>query len=197
LAVLAGSLLAAILVALVIEVERRRRDTALALYVTEHQVAETLQRSLLPELPTVPGLGLSARYLAGTVERQVGGDWFDVFPIPGGQVGVVIGDVVGHDLIAAAAMSQVRATLRAYAWTGGEPGAVLDQVEQLVTTFAVTPLLTVFYGVLDPPDRSGNRRLRFSNAGHLPPFIRSTAGEVEALPNTFSVLMGGLASPLR
>ena len=99
----------AVLVAAVIEVEGRRRRAAMELYSSEHKVAETLQRSLLPELPSLPGLDLAARYVAGGVGQEVGGDWFDVFPIEGGRVGLAIGDVMGHDLVAATNMAQIRA----------------------------------------------------------------------------------------
>jgi hypothetical protein len=196
-AALGGGLLAALLVGLVIEVEGRRRDAAVALYASEHRVAETLQRSLLPELPSLPGLDLAARYLAGAPGQQVGGDWFDAFPIEGGRVGVVIGDVMGHDLVAAAAMSQIRAALRAYAWQGDRPATVLEQLDRFVTTFAMTPLVTVFYGVLEPPEADGRRLMRYANAGHLPPFLGTPDGRLRALSEGGSVIIGGLLTDRR
>lgn len=122
---LAGGLLGSLLIATVIETAARRRDAALALYASEHQAAETLQRSLLPQLPTLPGLNLAARYLASGVGQQVGGDWFDVFPLSGGRVGLAVGDVIGHDLAAASAMAQIRSALRAYAIHGDSPASVI------------------------------------------------------------------------
>ena len=160
-AALVAGLIVALLVGVVVEAEGRRRDAAVELYATEHRMAETLQRSLLPELPALPGLGLAARYVAGAPGQEVGGDWFDVFPIDGGRVGLVIGDVMGHDLAAAAAMSQIRSALRAYAWRGESPGAVLEQLDQFVTNFAMTPLVTVFYGMLKAPVGDGSRLLRY------------------------------------
>ena len=91
------------------------------LYETEHAAAVTLQHSLLPAVPKVDGLQLAARYLVGVDGNQVGGDWYDVLPLPDGAVGVAVGDVVGHDLRAAAAMGQLRGVLRSYAWDGGGP----------------------------------------------------------------------------
>jgi len=195
--VLAAVLVLAVLLALVIEVEGRRRDAAMRLYDSEHHVAETLQRSLLPEVPSLPGLGLAARYLAGAPGQEVGGDWFDVFPIEGGRVGLVIGDVMGHDLVAAAAMSQIRAALRAYAWRGDTPAIVLDKLDQFVTTFALTPLVTVFYGVLEAPTRDGGRLLRYANAGHLAPLVQTPDHRVRPLVGPGSVIIGGLVDGKR
>jgi serine phosphatase RsbU (regulator of sigma subunit) len=143
-------------------------------------------------LPALPGLDLAARYVAGGVDQEVGGDWFDVFPIDGGRVGLAIGDVMGHDLVAATNMAQIRAALRAYAWQGDAPGRVLDQLDQFVTTFALTPLVTVFYGVLDTPGADGTRILRYANAGHLPPLLQSPEGSVQDLAGGGSVIVGGL-----
>ncbi len=180
----------AILVATLVEIAGRRRDAALALYASEHQMAETLQRSLLPLLPQIGGVTLAARYIAAGQGQEVGGDWFDVFPLPRGMVGVVVGDVMGHDLAAAAAMSQIRAALRAYAIDGDPPEVVLNRLDHLVTTFDLTPLVTVVYGVLEAPAVDGSRWLRFSNAGHLPPMLRTPDGCVRALEDGASVLIG-------
>lgn len=191
---LAG-LVGSLLIALVVETASRRRDAALALYSSEHRVAETLQRSLLPDLPTLPGLDLAARYLASGAGQQVGGDWFDVFPVSGDRVGIAVGDVIGHDLAAATAMAQIRAALRAYALHGDPPSWVISQLGQLVDTFSLTQLVTVVYAVLDPPGADGRRLLRYSNAGHLPPFLRGPDGTVEALSGGGSVVIGAPVSP--
>jgi hypothetical protein len=193
--VLSGGIFLAGLLALVVDAETRRRESAIALYDSEHRVAETLQRSLLPTLPTVAGLGLAARYLPGAAHQEIGGDWFDVFGLEDGRLGVVIGDVVGHDIAAAAAMSKVQASLRAYAWNGAAPNAVLDRLDGLITTFEISELVTVFYGILDGADGTGNRRLTFANAGHLPPFIRHPDGRVADLTAANSLLLGA-PSPL-
>ena len=183
-------LLGALLVAVVVETAARRRDAALALYDAEHQVAETLQRSLLPQLPSLPGLDVAARYLASGVGQQVGGDWFDVFPIAGGRVGLVVGDVIGHDLEAASAMAQIRASLRAYAIDGAEPVEVITRLDRLVDALGLTQLVTVVYGVLEPPRSDGARRLRYTNAGHLAPLMRHPDGRVETLDGGESVVLG-------
>ncbi|MHB1535759.1 MAG: PP2C family protein-serine/threonine phosphatase [Acidimicrobiales bacterium] len=187
----------ALSIALVIEAEVRRRQHALALYDSEHHIAETLQRSLLPTVPEIPGVEIAVRYLAGGEGQDVGGDWFDVFPITGGGVAVVIGDVLGHDLAAAAAMSQVRSGLRAYAWEGAEPATVLDRLARLVTTFSITPLVTVFYGIFEPPGAGGRRLLRFANAGHIPPLVRQPDGRATALIGGHSVVIGAPMSGAR
>jgi serine phosphatase RsbU (regulator of sigma subunit) len=188
--VLVGGIVAALLVAAVIEFAIRRRNAALSLYAVEHQQAETLQRSLLPTLPQLPGLELAARYQAGGTGQQVGGDWFDAFPLGNGGVGFAIGDVIGHDLEAAAAMSQVRAALRAYAYDGDEPAVVISRLDQLITTFDLTQLVSVVYGVLDPVADDGTRVVRFANAGHLPLLLQNPDGRVSVLNEGASVVIG-------
>jgi serine phosphatase RsbU (regulator of sigma subunit) len=193
--VLVGGLFLALLVALVIEAESRRRKSVTALYDSEHRVAETLQRSLLPTLPSIADLGLAARYLPGSTYQEIGGDWYDVFRLDDGRIGVVIGDVLGHDVAAAAAMSKVQASLRAYAWNGAPPGVVLDGLDGLISTFEISELVTVFYGLLDAPNEGGNRRFTFANAGHLPPFIRHPDGTVDDLSSANSLLLGAPGQP--
>jgi serine phosphatase RsbU (regulator of sigma subunit) len=183
-------LLGALLVAAVVETAARRRDAALALYDAEHQVAETLQRSLLPQLPVLPGLDVAARYLASGVGQQVGGDWFDVFPVAGGRVGVVVGDVIGHDLAAASAMAQIRASLRAYAIDGADPVQVITRLDRLVDALGLTQLVTVVYGLLEPPQADGSRLMRYTNAGHLAPLLRRPDGQVHPLDGGESVVLG-------
>jgi Stage II sporulation protein E (SpoIIE) len=188
--VLLAGMAAALLLAGLIEIAVRRRDSALALYVAEHQQAETLQRSLLPSLPQLPDLELAARYLAAGAGQQVGGDWFDAFALTGGGVGFAIGDVIGHDLAAAAAMSQVRAALRAYAYEGDAPADVLSRLDRLVLTFELTQLVSVVYGVLSPLAPDGSRTLRLANAGHLPPLLQDPSGAVTEITEGASVVMG-------
>jgi serine phosphatase RsbU (regulator of sigma subunit) len=191
----AAGLVGSLLVAALVEIAARRRATALAAYASEHNIAETLQRSLLPVLPDLPGLDLAARYLASGAGQQVGGDWFDVFPISGGRVGLAVGDVIGHDLEAASAMAQIRAALRAYAVHGDPPATVITALGHLVDTFSLTQLVTVVYGVLEPVDPDGSRLLRYTNAGHLPPFLRHPDGYVEALTGGGSVVIGAPMLP--
>lgn len=188
--VLGGLLLAGLLIAFAIETVARRRDLAVELYETEHGIAERLQRSLLPALPLVPGLDLAARYIAGGRGQEVGGDWFDVFRVAGDSIGVAIGDVIGHDLAAATAMAQLRSALRAYAFEGEEPAMVVDRLDKMVDNFALAQLVTVVYGVLEPPDETGGRRMRFANAGHLSPVVLDPNGQVHVLDSVASVIIG-------
>jgi serine phosphatase RsbU (regulator of sigma subunit) len=187
---LAGGLLLAILIATVIEIETRRRRSALALYRTEHQIAEGLQRSLLPILPTVEGLEVAARYLAGSTAQEVGGDWYDVFELDGGHVGIAVGDVLGHDIEAAVLMSRVQTALRAHAIVGEQPADVLDRLNHLIASLHTDRLVTVFYGVLGPAGDDGERQLTFANAGHLPPLLHTAGGGVVELDDASSLLLG-------
>lgn len=129
--------------------------------------ARVLQRSLLPaRLPTRPGLEMSARYVPSEVEG-VGGDWYDVFDLPSGGLGVVMGDVVGHGLNAAIVMGRLRSALRAYALESEDPAVVLDKLSRKVNHFEFNATTTVIYTVIDPSQGI----LRLSVAGHFPPVI--------------------------
>jgi len=160
------------------------------LYQREHQVAEALQRSLLPTLPSVPGLDVAALYLPGSSAAEVGGDWYDLFVLPDGAVGVAIGDVMGHDLTAAAAMGQLRSVLQSYAWQGSSPAVVLDRLDQLVQGLDMAQLATCIYGRLELPALGGDGVLRLANAGHLPPAVRRGDGHVRLVRDGVSLLVG-------
>ena len=121
----------------------------------EHQIAETLQRSLLPDrLPEIPGVALAARYVPATADVQVGGDWYDVVQLPGGLIGLAIGDVAGHGLPAAATMGQLRMALRAYALQDPSPVSVMSGVHRLVSQLPMAEMVTLMYLVFDPATRS-------------------------------------------
>jgi PAS domain S-box-containing protein len=161
------------------------------LYSREHDVAEALQRSLLPQLPTVPGLDHAAVYLPGSTAAQVGGDWYDLMSLPDGTVGVAVGDVMGHDLTAAAAMGQLRSVLQSYAWQGSSPAVVLDRLDQLVQGLDMAQLATCIYGRIQLPTADGGPgHLRLCNAGHLPPVLRGPDGTVRLLDSGVSLLVG-------
>jgi|GEM_PF-3844884 len=187
--VLAAGIPIAALVGGATEAEARRRRTAQELYAAEHEVAETLQRSLLPEIAPARDLDVATRYLAAGLGQQVGGDWFDLFPVSGGRFGIVIGDVIGHDPTAAAAMAQVRATLRALAASGERPNVVIDRLDDLIDHLGLTTMVTLFYGLLDVAQPDGSRLLRYTNAGHLSPYL-VVDGAVEPLVSTDSVILG-------
>jgi len=164
------------------------------IYEREHRIAETLQRSLLPEqMPNLPGMGVSARYVPAASEAEVGGDWFDVIPMPGGRVGLVMGDVAGKGLSAASMVGSLRSALRAYALEGHAPAVVLEQLNRLVwAELEESQMATLIYVVFDPVEG----RLSWVNAGHLPPL--RTAGDgapAEFLHGARSVPLGVLPFP--
>lgn len=136
----------------------------------ERTATAALQRSLLPgHLPDVRGLESAARYVPGT-DTGVGGDWYDVFNLPDGHLGIVIGDVVGNGLKAAVVMGRLRSALRAYALDATDPGEVLAKLDRKASHFEHGAMATVGYAVLDP----SRQRLRIALAGHPPPVLVTT-----------------------
>jgi GAF domain-containing protein/anti-sigma regulatory factor (Ser/Thr protein kinase) len=135
------------------------------LHSEQRGVAESLQHALLPEqLPSLPGFEAAARYMPGSPGEKVGGDWYDLFQIPTGEIAIVMGDVVGHGIAAASLMAQLRNALRAYVWDGLEPKKVLSRLNHLVYGLEKEGMATVIVGLLDPVTNT----LRLSNAGHPP-----------------------------
>jgi PAS domain S-box-containing protein len=156
-------------------------------FAREHAISETLQRSLLPHaLPQIPGLDLAVSYLPATEGASVGGDWYDAFPLAGGRVGLVIGDVSGHNIASASTMGQIRSLLRAYAVGNPDPGAVLERTNAAVAQLLPDELATVVYAVLDPA--TGD--LSYANAGHPPPIISSAVGQSEYLDDAPGTMLG-------
>jgi sigma-B regulation protein RsbU (phosphoserine phosphatase) len=128
--------------------------------------AVALQRSLLPTaLPAVPGAELAARYIAGT--GTVGGDWYDVFILPDGRLGVVVGDVAGSGLGAAVIMGRMRSALRAYVLQTADPATALRMLDRKMQYFEPDAMATVLYGLYTP----GTGEIEISSAGHLPPVL--------------------------
>ena len=127
------------------------------LYEIEHAAAATLQRSLLPAVPRRRRACRwpPATWSAWTATRSAA-TGTTCCNLPDGAVGVAVGDVVGHDLRAAAAMGQLRGVLRSYAWDGGPPGSVLDRCDQLVQGLEMAAMATAVYARLEPPDRDGD-----------------------------------------
>ncbi|WP_214401990.1 SpoIIE family protein phosphatase [Pseudonocardia lacus] len=162
------------------------------LYEVEHAAAVTLQRSLLPVVPRVEGMRLAARYLVGVDGNQVGGDWYDALNLPDGAVGIAVGDVVGHDLRAAAAMGQLRGVLRSYAWDGAPPGLVLDRCDQLVQGLEMAAMATAVYARIEPADEDGVRLLRYANAGHPTPLLLLPDGKLTRLDGHRSPMIGAV-----
>lgn len=134
----------------------------------EHQIAVTLQRTLLPDrIPRIPTVALAARYVPATEDMEVGGDWYDVIQLRDGLIGLAIGDVAGHGLQAAAAMGQLRMAVRAYAVQDPSPVTVMSSVHRLFSHLPMPEMVTLTYLVFDPVSRT----LRFTNAGHPPPLV--------------------------
>ncbi len=138
-------------------------------FEVEHHIAATLQRSLIPELPEVEGVDLRGRYLPGVDGIEVGGDWYDAVALPGGEVALVMGDVMGKGVPAAAQMGQLRNALRAYLLEGFGPAEALTKLNHLTISLSDASFATVLCMFYDP----ATRRIRWSRAGHLPPLIRS------------------------
>jgi PAS domain S-box-containing protein len=139
------------------------------LYEREHTTAETLQRSLLPDqLPSVPGLVLTAMYRPVAKNMEIGGDWYDAFRLADQRLAVAVGDVMGKGLTAAAGMGRVRNALRALALTDPRPAAVLGGLDRLFSaTEEEEQVTTVAYLVVDPESGIGV----LGNAGHLPALV--------------------------
>jgi phosphoserine phosphatase RsbU/P len=136
-----------------------------------------LQRSLLPARPpAIAGLDVAARYLPGA-QVGVGGDWYDLFQLPSGYLGLAIGDVAGNGLRAAVVMGRIRSALRAYAMESDDPADVLTRLDRKIQLFEPQAMATAVYAVLHP-DRS---TLTVSVAGHLPPILIDADGTVRLL----------------
>jgi PAS domain S-box-containing protein len=154
--------------------ERRTMEERLReVYEREHRIAETLQRSLLPErLPEIDGVSMAARYLPAGKGAAIGGDWYDAVELKDGRVALVVGDVVGHGLRAAAAMGQLRNACRAYALVESSPAEVVAHLNRLVTSGGEETMATVLYLVLDRE----TGEVAFTSAGHPPPLALTPAG---------------------
>ncbi|MEO3756239.1 SpoIIE family protein phosphatase [Streptomyces sp. B6B3] len=141
----------------------------------QRQAAVTLQRSLLPqELEQPDDLRVAAIYQPGGIDAAVGGDWYDVITLGAGRTAVVIGDVMGRGVRAAAVMGQLRTAVRAYARLDLPPHEVLQLLDGLAADIDATQIATCLYAVYDPNEGS----LTYASAGHLPIFIRESNGGV-------------------
>jgi GAF domain-containing protein len=163
-------------------------------YQATRASALVLQRSLLTDPPTVPGLRICARYRPAGRD-EVGGDWYDAFQRGADQLAVVIGDVVGHDITAAAAMGHLRATVRGLALDRDEgPAAILDRLAEINTRLAITPFATLLYANLT---HTGDRwTMRWASAGHPPPLL-ATAGGAQLLTGVAGTALVRTRTPPR
>ncbi|MDG4762691.1 SpoIIE family protein phosphatase [Solwaraspora sp. WMMD406] len=138
------------------------------LYEAEHAAAHELQRSLLPDISDdLPGVTAGVCYQPAERGRDVGGDWYDVFELPGNRVAIAVGDVVGHGLSAAITMGRLQQTLRSVARTGAAPVEVLEALDTACGTIAGADYTTVGYAEYSPTDRL----LTYACAGHPPPLL--------------------------
>ncbi len=151
----------------------------------ERDGAIELQRGLVPAaLPVVPGIELAARYRPGTA--IVGGDWYDVFALPSGEVGIVMGDVAGHGFTAAVMMERMRSALRAYALEATDPAEVLRMLDRKIRHFEPDATATVLYAVGDPD----MDEVRVSSAGHWPPVLAPPGDPARVVEMPTDVLIG-------
>ena len=142
----------------------------------EHELVGMLQRQLLPRrLPKLPGAVAVARYLPATAGLEVGGDWYDVIPLPDNHVALIIGDVQGHSTAAATLMGQMRTALRAYAVEGHPPDVVVSHANRLLTDMETDLFATCCYVDVDMEEGSA----WYVRAGHLPPLMRHPDGTTE------------------
>ena len=154
------------------------------------RLAESLQRSLLAQPPPTPGLQIAVGYHPAADEAQVGGDWYDAFPVSDGTTALVIGDVAGHDRDAAAAMSQVRNLLRGIAYElSGSPARVLSRLDNALFDMSLATLATAVVATLETTEPAGQHVLHWSSAGHLPPLVISPDGPV-LLARAADLLLG-------
>jgi PAS domain S-box-containing protein len=166
--------------------DRKRAEAELTrLYEKQRHVALTLQRSLMGTPPEIPGIRTASRYRPATEGAGVGGDWFDLVPLPDGQVGLLIGDVMGRGLEAAAVMGQLRAAARALAKTGMPPGLLMRALDGFVADLP-DQLVTCCYLMIDPVLAQAT----VCSAGHPPALVAGPDGAVRQVATSVGVPLG-------
>ncbi|MFL6090276.1 MAG: PP2C family protein-serine/threonine phosphatase [Aeromicrobium sp.] len=151
----------------------------------ERSAAAALQRSLVPhQLPVLDGLQLAGRYVPG--DGGASGDWYDVFPLPGGRVGIVMGDVAGHGLGASVVMGRLRSALRAYALEHDDPAEVLRRLDSKIYHFEPGAMATALYAVTEPPFDE----VRVCSAGHLLPVMAAPGMATQQLQFPVGIPLG-------
>ncbi len=160
------------------------------LYAGQRSAAETLQHSLLPEvLPELPGVAIASRYVAGGPEVEVGGDWYDVLALPGGQLALAMGDVVGRGVPAASLMGQLRNGLRAYIIEGRSPAQTLSLLNRLLRDIGAPHHMATLVIMLFDPETG---ELHYANAGHPPPLVGTQEGTAWFLEDALGVPLGAI-----
>ncbi|MFF7979901.1 SpoIIE family protein phosphatase [Streptomyces sp. NPDC007901] len=156
----------------------------------QRAVAEAMQRNLLPPLPEHGRIQLAARYQPAPAGSQVGGDWYDAFTLRDATLALVIGDVVGHDLTAAAGMAQLHGILRSLAWDHtGPTGAVVDRLDDAMHAITTVPMATLVLARVEGPD-TGPWTLRWTSAGHPPPLLLTPDGNAQYLEAGQGLILG-------
>ena len=159
------------------------------LFEQERHIAETLQRSLLPEqLPQIPGMDVAVRYLPAGAGMEVGGDWFDMFELGDRRVVLAMGDVVGRGVRAAALMGKLRTSLEAYAFDGRSPQEVVERLHALMERQHHAEMATLLYVAIEPDRESAE----LASAGHMPLLIRGANGEARFVGRDASPPLGAL-----
>jgi serine phosphatase RsbU (regulator of sigma subunit) len=159
---------------------------------SERAAARELQRSLVPSaLPMIAQVEMAARYSPGTA--IVGGDWYDVFTLPSGELGVVMGDVAGQGMSAAVIMGRMRSALRAYALESDDPAEVLYKLDRKMQHFELGAMATVLYAVCQPELKWA----RIASAGHWPPVFATSGGSAALLDIAPGILIGVDPDPQR
>ncbi|MFI9202694.1 SpoIIE family protein phosphatase [Streptomyces sp. NPDC053048] len=157
------------------------------LFDQEHDIAEGLQQAMLPRrIPDIPGAQIAVRYRSARMGRDIGGDWYDAIPLPGGRVGAVIGDVQGHDTHAAAVMGQLRIVLRAYATEGHAPATVMARASSFLHELDTDRFATCTYAEADLTTGV----VQMVRAGHIDPLLRHTDGTCRRLPVSGGLPLG-------
>jgi serine/threonine-protein kinase RsbW len=160
-------------------------------YEVDVRTSHALQANLLPpEPPELPGLSIAVRYLAATHGVEVGGDFYDVVQLPEEQVALAVGDVVGHDITAAATMGQLNSVYRALLVDRPAPSAMIDRLQASWSLLGLQRMATALFATLDP----ATGQLRIASAGHLPPLL-IIGGQAEFLPVAPSRMLGAPPAP--
>ncbi|MGW1564030.1 PP2C family protein-serine/threonine phosphatase [Streptomyces sp. NPDC002144] len=160
-------------------------------YGRQRAVAGAMQRNLLAPLPQPGRLRLAARYQPAPVGSQVGGDWYDAFVLKDGALALVIGDVVGHDLTAAAGMAQLHGILWSLAWDHTEPpGAIVDRLDDAMPAITTVPMATLVLARVEGHPDTGPWTLRWTSAGHPPPLLLAPDGQAQYLEAGQGLVLG-------
>lgn len=155
--------------------------------IAESTAARQLELSLLPgRFPQIAGAEFAGRYAAA--ERRIGGDWYDVFALPDGELWMVVGDVAGHGLRSAVVMGRVRSALRAYAMLGGGPAHVLELTDRKIHHFNMDAMTTVLCAVSQPPYQT----FSICSAGHPPPVLAAPGSDARVVDVVSDIPLGSI-----